>query len=38
LQTALVLAELFGVEEAEIAQATTKNFNRLFDLRPDVGN
>jgi TatD DNase family protein len=38
LQTALVLAELFGVEKAEIARATTKNFNRLFDLRPDVGN
>jgi TatD DNase family protein len=38
LQTALVLAELFGVEVAEIAQATTKNFNRLFDLSPDVGN
>ncbi len=38
LQTVLVLAELFGVEEAEIAQATTTNFNRLFDLRPDVGN
>jgi TatD DNase family protein len=38
LQTALVLAEVFGVEEAEIAQATTINFNRLFDLRPDVGN
>jgi TatD DNase family protein len=38
LQTALVLAELFGVEEAEIALVTTKNFNRLFDLRPDMGN
>jgi TatD DNase family protein len=38
LQTVLVLAELFGVEEAQIAQATTTNFNRLFDLRPDVGN
>jgi TatD DNase family protein len=38
LQTALVLAELFRVDGSEIAQATTKNFNRLFDLRPDVGN
>jgi TatD DNase family protein len=38
LQTALVLAGLFGVEEQEIASATTKNFNRLFDLWPDVGN
>jgi TatD DNase family protein len=38
LQTALVLAELFGVEEAEIALVTTKNYNRLFDLRPDMGN
>jgi TatD DNase family protein len=38
LQAALVLAQLFGVEEQEIASATTKNFLRLFDLRPDVGN
>jgi TatD DNase family protein len=38
LRTTMVLAELFRVEETEIAQATTKNFNRLFDLRPDVGN
>jgi TatD DNase family protein len=38
LQTALILAGLFGVDEAEIARATTKNFNRLFHLRPDVGN
>ena len=38
LQTALVLAQLLSVEEEEIASATTKNFFRLFDLRPDVGN
>jgi TatD DNase family protein len=29
-QTASVLAGLLGVEEEEIAAATTKNFNRLF--------
>ncbi|MGA3161776.1 MAG: TatD family hydrolase [Terracidiphilus sp.] len=38
VQTALILAGLFGVNAAEIARATTKNFNRLFDIRPDVGN
>ena len=38
LQTAQVLAQLFGVEEQEIASATTKNFFRLFRLGPDVGN
>jgi TatD DNase family protein len=38
LRTALVLAELLGVNEEEIASATTKNFNRLFRLQPDVGN
>ena len=38
LQTAQVLAQLLGVAEQEIASATTKNFFRLFDLRPDVGN
>jgi len=38
LQTALVLAGLHGVEEEEIASATTKNFFRLFRLGPDVGN
>jgi TatD DNase family protein len=38
LQPALVLAGLFGLEEQEIASATTKNFNRLFDIQPDVGN
>jgi TatD DNase family protein len=37
-QTASVLAGLLGVEEEEIASATTKNFLRLFHLRPDVGN
>jgi TatD DNase family protein len=37
-QTALVLAELLRVEKEEIASATTKNFNRLFCLQPDVGN
>ena len=37
-QTALVLAELLRVEKEEIASATTKNFNRLFRLQPDVGN
>jgi TatD DNase family protein len=38
LQTALVLAGALGVDEKEIALATTKNFFRLFDLRADVGN
>jgi TatD DNase family protein len=38
LRTALVLAEVLGVEAEEIALATTKNFFRLFDLRADVGN
>ena len=38
LQTALVLAEVLRVDEEEIASATTKNFFRLFRLRPDVGN
>lgn len=38
VQTASVLAGLQGVSEEEIAQETTKNFNRLFGLRPDVGN
>jgi TatD DNase family protein len=38
VQTARTLAELLNVSEAEIAAATTKNFNRLFQLRPDVGN
>jgi TatD DNase family protein len=38
VQTARTLAELLHVSEADIAAATTKNFNRLFQLRPDVGN
>jgi TatD DNase family protein len=38
VQTARTLAALLNVSEAEIAAATTKNFNRLFQLRPDVGN
>ena len=36
--TARTLAGLLGVEVEEIAAATTKNFNRLFDLGPNVGN
>jgi TatD DNase family protein len=38
LHTALVLAGLLGVDEEEIASATTKNFFRLFHLPADVGN
>jgi TatD DNase family protein len=38
LRTALVLAEILGVEKEEIASATTKNFARLFNLPVDVGN
>jgi TatD DNase family protein len=38
VQTAQTLAALLNVSEAEIAAATTKNFNRLFQLRPDVGH
>ncbi len=38
LRTALVLAGLLRVEREEIASVTTKNFFRLFRLRPDVGN
>lgn len=37
-QTARALAGLLGVSEEEIATVTTKNFNRLFQLRPDVGH
>jgi TatD DNase family protein len=37
-RTAETLAELQGAEAKEIAQATTKNFIRLFDLKPDMGN
>jgi TatD DNase family protein len=38
VQTALVLAEVLRVEEDEIASATTKNFFRLFQLQPNVGD
>jgi len=38
VQTARTLAGLLNVSKAEIAAATTKNFNRLFQLHPDVGN
>ncbi len=38
LHTARVLAGLHGVETDEIAAAATKNFFRLFQLGPDVGN
>jgi TatD DNase family protein len=37
-QTARTLAGLVKVSEAEIAAATTKNFCRLFQIRPDVGD
>lgn len=37
-RTAEVLAGLKGVDAAEIAGATAKNFARLFRLGPDVGN
>jgi TatD DNase family protein len=37
-RTALVLAQLLGVAEAEIASATTRNFFRLFPVEKDVGN
>lgn len=36
VQTARTLAGLLNVSEAEIAAATSKNFNRLFQLHPDV--
>jgi TatD DNase family protein len=36
--TAQTLAGLRGVPVEEIASATTKNFNRLFNIQPDVGN
>jgi TatD DNase family protein len=35
-QTAQTLAELLGVDAAEVAAATTQNFFRLFHLSPDV--
>ncbi len=37
-RTAQVLAGLLGVTEPEIAHETSKNFQKLFGLRPDVGN
>jgi TatD DNase family protein len=37
-RTAAVLAGAMGVSQEEIACATTKNFERLFRLRADVGN
>jgi TatD DNase family protein len=37
-RTAETLAELQGAEAQEIASATTKNFFRLFQLKPDVGD
>jgi len=37
-RTAALLGQLHGKEVGEIAEATTKNFFRLFGLRPDVGN
>ena len=36
--TATVLAAVKGVDAEEIAAGTTKNFERLFSLRPGVGN
>jgi TatD DNase family protein len=38
VRTAQVLSGLLGVTEQEIAQETSKNFQKLFALRPDVGN
>ncbi len=37
-QTTRTLAGLLNVSEAEIAAATTRNFMRLFQLEPGVGN
>jgi TatD DNase family protein len=37
-QTALVLAECLGVDGNTVAEATTKNFLRLFGLQADVGH
>jgi TatD DNase family protein len=38
VRTAEVLAQIKGIGTDEIAAVTTKNFFRLFGLRPDVGN
>ncbi len=37
-QTSRVLAGVLGIDEQEIASATTKNFSRLFRLGSGVGN
>jgi TatD DNase family protein len=37
-RTAETLASALGVEPAELALATTRNFERLFGLKPGVGN
>jgi TatD DNase family protein len=37
-RTAETLAEALGIEPAELALATTKNFERLFGLKPGMGN
>lgn len=37
-RTAETLAEALGIEPAELALATTKNFERLFGLNPGMGN
>lgn len=37
-ETAHVLGGLVGAGDIEIAEVTTKNFRRLFQLPPDVGN
>jgi TatD DNase family protein len=37
-ETAQTMAGLLGVEAEELASATTKNFERLFHIRVDVGN
>ena len=38
VDTAALLAKLKGLSARELAEATTKNFMRLFSLRPGVGN
>jgi TatD DNase family protein len=37
-RTAETLAQALGVQPAELAVATTKNFERLFGLNPGMGN